>query len=44
MLHYEIQFILKFRENIRKIKNYDYEKKSKKFRKARNTCEHIESV
>ena len=30
MLHYEIQFILKFRENIGKIKNYDYEKKSQK--------------
>ena len=28
MLHYEIQFILKLRENIRKIKIYDYEKKS----------------
>ena len=35
MLHYEIQFILKFRENIGKIKNNDYEKKSQKFRTHR---------
>ena len=38
LLHYEIQFILKLRENIRKIKIYDYEKK------ITNTCEHIEGV
>ena len=33
-----------FREDIGKIKNYDYEKKSQKHRKARNICEHIEDI
>ncbi len=42
--HHEILFIRKFRGNIGKIKNYDYEKKSQKHRKVINICEHMENI